>query len=358
MIESLQAAREFANQLRFSGDTLRPKSDGSWIRTEGVKNHYYRNALQISPQVTPELADRLSAVCESLKVPPKCVAAFVHASPEIQAGCYADNITECVLRFSSSLIDLLDEREFAFVAGHELGHFLLGHGITRMEAHQESIEFMIAQRSQEISVDRIGLLACGSLDVAIRALMKTVSGLSDRYLRFDVSKFVSQLPKSALQTSSTGFNETHPSIIVRCRALLWFSLSDVFARGVAHYSSAQIAKLDTRIQADLFKYVDGPAREHIERARNDLTIWMATYEVIQDGIFEKREQAKVAELFGHDVLEKLKGLLSSISSSEAEQMVNQKIELAREELKHVVPASFETEVRKIDQRISTVFARS
>ena len=178
MIDGLQAAREFANRLRFSGDTLRPQTDGSRDQTQAVKSHLYRNALQSSPQVTPDLSDRLISVYKNLKVPVESVAAFVHASPEIQAECYSATDTECVLRFSSALIDLLNEREFAFVAGHEIGHFLLEHGLTRKDAHQESIEFMIEQRSQEISVDRIGLLACGSLDVAIQALMKTVSGLS------------------------------------------------------------------------------------------------------------------------------------------------------------------------------------
>ena len=52
------------------------------------------------------------------------------------------------------------------------------------------------ERAQELSVDRVGLIACGSVDIAIRALMKTVSGLSSEHLRFDVGTFISQLDKS------------------------------------------------------------------------------------------------------------------------------------------------------------------
>ena len=358
MTDGLQAAREFANQLRFSGDTLRPNTDGSRGQTQVVKSHLYRNALQISPQVTPDLSDRLSTVYENLKVPAESVSAFVHASPEIQAECYSAINTECALRFSSALIELLDEREFAFVVGHEIGHFLLEHTLTGKDAHRGSIEFMMEQRSQEISVDRIGLLACGSLNVAVRALMKTVSGLSDRHLRFDVSTFMSQLQRSAKPMPNAGFGETHPSIIVRCRALLWFSMSDVFARGAAHYSSAQMAKLDARIHNDLSNFIDGPARERIEQAKFDLAIWTATTKVIQDGVFDRREQAKFAELFGHDVLKKLKDLLGSISSADIGQIIEQKLESAREELNSLVPASFQTEVQTIEQRITTVFSQN
>ena len=356
MTEGLRAARQLAGLVRFSGDTLRAKSSGCRIRAESIKSHYYQSALQISAQVTPELSDQLGKACARLKLLPGNVAAFVYASPEIQADCYAGSNAECLARFSSSLIDLLDEQEFGFVAGHELGHFLLDHGITRMEARQNSVEFLIEQRSQEISVDRIGLLACGSLDVAIRALMKTVSGLPSRHLRFDVGSFISQLQRSSTSFSQADFGGTHPSIIVRCRALLWFSLSDVFTRGAEAYSSEQMAGLDERIQSDLGKYVDGPARDRIAFAKTDLAFWMSAYEVIQDGTFERREQAKIAEMFGRDVLEKLKSFLGSLSASEIKATVDERVTTAREELEGFIPENFESEVRKIKESVSTALA--
>ena len=62
-------------------------------------------------------------------------------------------------------------------------------------------------------------------------------------------------------------------------------------------------------------------------------------------------------MFGHDVLEKLKCLLNGISSSEVGQVVEQKLESAREELNGFIPASFKSEVQKIEQQITTTFAR-
>ena len=179
----------------------------------------------------------------------------MYASPELRAECYASSTIQCIIRFSSSLVDLLDEEEFAFVAGHELGHFLLGHGLTHIERQSESIEYFIQQRAQEISVDRIGLVACDSVDVALRALMKVASGLNDRHLRFDVGAFIAQLRMTAPNSGSDNHRASHPSILVRCRALLWFSLNDVFTKRAEVFVQSQMQQLDARIQDDINTYV-------------------------------------------------------------------------------------------------------
>ena len=140
------------------------------------------------------------------------------------------------------------------------------------------------QRAQEVSVDRVGLVACGSLDIAIRALMKTASGLSSDHLRFDVGTFISQLSKSAKPAGHGDHTASHPSILVRCRALLWFSLNDFFTTHKGTFPQGQLDVLDLRIQNDLRTYVDGPARKQIEESKNDLAMWMAAYEIVQKGV--------------------------------------------------------------------------
>lgn len=357
MNDDLRKARTLAEQARFSGDKLRRRSDGDTSRTEAVRSLFFQSGLQITREVTPALSDRLDAVYERLRIPSGTVEAFVFSNPEIQAECFAGGVSECVIRFSSGLIDLLDEDEFCFVVGHELGHFLLGHGVAKMEANHESIEFFIQERSQEISVDRIGLLACNSLDVAVRALMKTISGLTSRHLRFDVGTFISQLHKS----SSTPFQNrsqtaSHPSILVRCRALLWFSMNDLFTTGLEGFSEEQMSKLDARVHEDLIKYVDGSALNNIQQAKDNLAMWMATYEVVQDGIFEKREQAAIAKMFGSETLEKLVNFLSDTPSLDAKEMVHEKLVSAREDLQRVIPSGFDVEYEKIKRQVTSAFS--
>ena len=356
MAKRLSAAQDLAERARYSGDTLKRSSEGDASHTERLRSFLYQNELQINPSVTPALADCLARVYNHLHIPSGTVEAFVFPSAEIQAECHSGSTSECVIRISSALIDILDDDEVGFVAGHELGHFLLGHGIARHEAATESLEYFMLQRSQEISVDRIGLLACGSLDVAVRALMKTASGLTSKHLRFDVGTFVAQLRSATAGASQANPTSSHPSILVRCRALLWFSLNDFFTRGESHFSVEQMAKLDKLIENDLHKFVDGPARERIEEAKRDLAMWMAVCEVVQDGVFAKHEQEVLADMFGTGLVERLKSFLSNVPAAEVHDTVYERMVTARDELEGVIPTSFEAEFEKIRERVNLRFA--
>ena len=174
MADSLQSATKLAEQIRFAGDTLRHNSDGNTAKTEAIASVFFQNELEITAEVTPALAAHLDQACNHLRIHRSLISAFVYASSELQAACFAASRSKCVIRFSSALIDLLDADEFSFVCGHEMGHFLLGHGVDKMESRDLSLEYFMQQRAQEVSVDRVGLIACGSLDIAVRALMKEV----------------------------------------------------------------------------------------------------------------------------------------------------------------------------------------
>ena len=117
-----------------------------------------------------------------------------------------------------------------------------------------------------------------------------------------------------------------------------------------------MAKLDGWIEADLEKYVDGPVRQRIQEMKDDLAMWVTAREVIQDGTFTRQEQAIFSKMFGPAMLEKLKDFLREMAASEVEEAVQRRLEAAREDLENTIPDSFEAEVRKIEERISTGFA--
>ena len=353
MADSLTPSRKLAEQIRFSGDTLRSGSEGNVARTESIASVFFQNELAITQEVTPALSEQLILVCDNLQIPRLQIDAFVYASSELQATCYATSTSKCVIRFSSALVDLLDAQEFSFVCGHELGHFLLAHGVVKMESRGSSIEYLMQQRAQEVSVDRIGLIACGSLDVAIRALMKTVSGLSSEHLRFDIGTFISQLRKPETLSGHGSHNASHPSILIRCRALLWFSLNDFFTKSTKTFSQKQLNQLDDRIQKDLSTYVDGPAHKQIEESKTDLAMWMAVYEIVENGIFEKSEQAVISEMFGVDTLNRLISFLQEIPVSEVHDTIYERVKSTRESLEGLIPESFEAEVREIQKKVSS-----
>lgn len=357
MSRSLAAARDNAEGVRFSGDTLRGlRVDETSCLTE-LKALLSEEGLQVSDNVTPSLARCIDRVSSRLLIPAGALDAFVHASPELQAECYSHSDSECVVRFSSSLIDLLDEDELEFVAGHELGHFLLGHGPANADAREGTLELFMEKRAQEISADRIGLLSCKSLEVAVRALMKTVSGLSEKHLRFDIGTFLSQL-RNVDDAQARGFERTHPSIVVRCRALLWFSLCSESLKGAGNHSKEEMTLLDQRVERDFRRFVDGPVRERIDEAKQDLALWLAADEIVRNGKFEKHEQEAIAEMFGVDLLERLKNFLAPFSTAEAEEAVHERMVSARAALEHAIPESFSREYESTLAQIVSRFRGS
>jgi hypothetical protein len=350
MADSLTAARAFANRLRFSGDV---RSDNFALASDKAANQvdeiFYHSGIEISPALTPSLWSRLSAVCDRLTLPIDAVKAFTYSSPELQACCRSLGSSGCVINFSSALINFLDEDEFEFVAGHELGHFLLGH-THNTDQKGISPEYFMNCRSQEISVDRIGLHACNSLDTAIRALMKTVSGLTSRHLRFDVSAFISQLKKIDHVTGDQSAT-THPSMLIRSKALLWYSLSDCFYKGEICYFADQIREIDQRIERDLARFVDGIFRSRIDQTKKDVLLWMLTYEIVRHGNFSKGAQDQLKDIFGDDTVQKLRNFLKELKVDEPEKIVHEKLAASRQELESLIPASFMSEVRMLEQMV-------
>jgi len=346
MDSDLFAAREFAQRVRFSGD----KCGNTYVEESGqssfYKDAFYCNELCLTEEVTPELFGGLVEVLDRLAIPSNAVEAFVYASPEINAQCYAADSAKCVIRFSSALIDILNNAEFQFVVGHELGHFLLSHSFLNENGDRSSAEFYIQQRAQEISADRMGLIACASIDVSIKALLKTISGLNDRHLKFNVGGFLSQLKKTSKAVGQS-HQSTHPSILVRSRALLWFSMNEEYTCNSNNYPEGSLIKLDNKIADDLEKYVDGSVRKMIDESKNKLSMWISALSVINAGKFSKESQKQFQEVYGEDKLQSMLVFFSSVGANDLSDVVSVKVEEAKLELQELIPNSFKYELKLI-----------
>lgn len=154
----------------------------------------------------------------------------------------------------------------------------------------ESEEYLMQQRAQELSVDRIGYLATESLDIAIKAMMKTVSGLKSKYLRFDISNYLSHLKEPSREIYRRSQLYTHPSFLFRCKALLWFSMKVRTMEDVHSINSREVFDLDEKVRTDLKKYIDGPTRQLIESRKKNVAMWTYMDSVIRDNTFDKKEQ--------------------------------------------------------------------
>ena len=345
MSDELKKARKYAERLRYSGDVALEHGNNVETELTAVRSHHYQNGLCISSGVTPALSKGLGNVYQRLQIPEHTVEAFVYPASEIQAACISDGASACVIRFSSALVETLSAEEFEFVAGHELGHFLLGHG--KSDATKDSLECFMRSRAQEISADRIGMTACDSLDTSIRAMMKTISGLTSQHLRFDVGTFISQIRN---HTSHSDAYSSHPSMLVRCRALLWFSTSAGLKSNKQQQGNLY-AKMDKHIEADLRNYVDGPARKKIEQAKENLTMWLTVRQMCQDKNFDKSEQAQFAELFGKRSLEGLKNYLQTIPATQVRETIDKRADAAQKELIDMIPMASAEEIAKIERLV-------
>ena len=353
MANGLNKARDFANRIRYSEDNLRADDvDGS--DNADLHSYFLQNSILVTPLVTPSIYQSVKNVVSRLDIPIDSLKVFVYASSDIQAECHAGNDVDCIVRISSGLVDILEDEEIEFVIGHEIGHFLYNHGLS-LYGRNKSSELSIQKRAQEISADRIGLIACKSLDSSIKAMMKTISGLSSRYLKFDVGGFLSQLNSPSnfqLQASS---DSTHPTMLIRCRALLWFSMSDTFKQGRNDYSAREIKKINNRTKEDLDTYVDASSRDKINNLKKDLSIWLSALEIVKSGKFDKEEQKIFSDMFGVSTLDKLKGFLSGLNSDEAINKVNERVEDAKSNLYKEAPISFDRELKEITESVRLNF---
>ena len=110
--------------------------------------------------------------------------------------------------------------------------------------------------------------------------------------------------------------------------------------------------MDSRIEKHLQRYVDGPARERIERTKQNYAFWMTIEQSIQDGYFDKQEQEVVSANFGKDQLQKFLCLIDGLSKPEVSEIVRTKLIESRAELEAILPESFEEEITGISRSVS------
>ena len=304
---NLTAAQKIASSVRLSED--RGELEQTLLNPREREEHrdtMLRHGVLLSKAVTPLLEERLSSVCVALGIPRNSVTAFVYNSAEVQADCLIDTPESCVLRFTSGLVNLMDEKEFQFIAGHELGHFLLGHGACSQDLMGRTPEEYMVRRARELSADRIGFLATENLEESIQAIIKTASGLGEEFLRFDVSSFLSQTDMLSDPAKGESLNSTHPSMLIRCRALLWFSMSIQTLAEIHQENEHKIKEVNSRVLKDLEKFVDGQLRLKKIELENTIALWKSALLIFDAGAFTREIQLRLAEALSDETLHSIK----------------------------------------------------
>lgn len=335
-----------AQSLRYLDDT---KLKTHYIDPKNINNYeagLALNSLKISKEITPDIYKSLEDTCSSLKLDINCVKAYVTSSSEIQASCMSFNKESCLITFTSKIINLLNFEELKFVMGHEIGHFLLGHNIEDI-IPLESKEGYIKKRAQEISVDRIGLWACKDLDIATRSIIKTLSGLDENYIKFNMQAFLNQLDSSMAKNEETGQFSTHPSFLLRAKALLRFSLSDPYQNYVKNSKGSNLTEIDILIQKDLDTYIDKELRQDIKTGKENIFFWCYSYAFVKKGTFTKENQNILKEKFGKEMKDKLINMIKDKSTNEAIKSCKERLLTSIKSFKAMAPTTAKKDLNLI-----------
>ena len=213
----------------------------------GLRRSLLASALRLSPAIAPQSNNILSQCQEVLGVETE-VELFVYPSPSYNAACTATEEGRVFVLLASSLLESFSEEELRFVIGHELGHHLYDHHAVPLHVLLKSgsrlppqlvLQAFSWQRHAELSADRAGMLCCGGLDGAARALFKLSSGLHRAPDDAQIHAFIEQSHElyrenersSDQQASHSDWMSSHPFSPVRLRAGQVFAQSAVLVEG-------------------------------------------------------------------------------------------------------------------------------
>ena len=212
-----------------------------------------RVKLRVTAQTLPGVERAVSKACDFLRIPRSSVHAFVSPESGRNAHCLM-RADEPVIVFGSAMIELMSEDEIACVAGHEIGHFLLPEASYLSDPRTP--EGRIHCRAAEITMDRIGLVACGDLRAACNTEMKLMSGLKEPHLRMDVSAFLAEARAAFDGTYREEEDDTHPPAQLRLRAIVEFANSDACQSAWGRSGGTPVAQVNQSVSRMLGEHID------------------------------------------------------------------------------------------------------
>jgi hypothetical protein len=237
--------------------------------------------LRINASLAPLIEEAVLLACRNLGFPREMVDVYVRPQQEINAYSSRDG-DRAVVTLNSLMVEISDLEEIAYVVGHELGHYLLPESNVRTDT--QSVEGCMLSRHNEFTMDRIGLLACRSVEKACSAEMKTLSGLSSRFLRVDVSALIDQWREASRSLAASGewIYATHPPPGMRAKALVRFHGSDAYRQFVGLTEGEAIANVNEAIGLELDHLVDRKANDLIAEELNKLSGWLCAFMAAQN----------------------------------------------------------------------------
>ncbi len=343
---NLDQARKLSSLMRFSRDNQAENPENQ-SDAKKLSKQLLEDSLLVTEKITPRIYDTVCKVTKNLYVENDILEVFIVASNEMNASVFSAHPEHCALILNSEIIEKLDEKELSFIIGHEIGHFLLDH--VRQKNENNNAESLRQKRAQEISCDRIGLWACGDINIALNSLIKLTSGLSQRHLGLDSMALLSQMKKIEKESVFDRSNSTHPPWYIRAFSLFHFSLSDFFIqKNLEFYREDQIMNINKRIEKKLDEYIDN-SNYTLNKIIENYEFWYVVNHSLSDGKLSKSEQELIQEKFGKRKLERLKNILHESAQKDVIELISAKQLDLQDQLKTQLPNEFNKITDKIKE---------
>ena len=329
------------------------KKDSSELDNSHLSN-LLTNSVRVDKEILPKVGEAIETVFKRIKIENNFNFFITADNNQANASCsLMSSASRPDIILTSRLIELLSIEELQFVIGHEVAHYVYQHALypnhNNVEDRNLKLNILNLSRAAEISADRIGFLACSSLEDALKANFKLASGLSDKYFKFKPSTYLDQLRDlQDLGKSSSELWSTHPSFLIRMQSLIWFSMTkeyhDFFdQKKKGTYSLKEVdKKLDLKIRKVTGDEIAKSNKEIYEKA----LIWGSLDIYLSDKKFSKEEQDEFSKRFGANA----KKAISLMKISNARDMLDKKIDLSFNEASKLL----KTEKDKLADELKTV----
>ncbi|GAB1367264.1 hypothetical protein MASR1M36_21350 [Candidatus Cloacimonadaceae bacterium] len=227
---------------------------------EAITSEMLSNALLLNRIIAPRIYD----ICDEVKTKlafNDVIDFYLYENAEANAfSLNGFGLVPHIISFTSSLIQQVSDDELRWIIGHEIGHLIYSHN--KLDVAQRfipkgendrppagmTIHYYRYRNYSEISADRIGFVAMPDIETVTKSLFKLTYGLSDDLFKLDIDEYMKQLDRIKEINVGNLFS-SHPNSMIRIKALLDFSVSDLFIAN--HENTISATSLDDRVLINL-----------------------------------------------------------------------------------------------------------
>ena len=312
------------------------------------------NSVRVSKEILPKVGSAIETVFERIKIENNFNFFVTADNNQANASCsLMSSASRPDIVLTSRLIELLSLEELQFVIGHEVAHYVYQHALypnhNNVEDRNLKLNILNLSRAAEISADRIGFLACASLDASLKANFKLASGLSDKHFNFKPSTYLDQLRDlEDLGKSSSELWSTHPSFLIRMQSLIWFSMTKEYHEffDKKKKGSYSLSEIDQKLASKIKKITGDELENSNKSIYESALIWGSLDIYLSDKKFSKDEQDEFSNRFG----EKAKKAISLMKISNARDMLDKKIDTSFNDASKLL----KTEKNKLVEELKTI----